>query len=105
MGMGKYAGMFENYGLGFVRDPNELRVTYVRDPKWYGFGFVWVTGLFGSGTKRVRVGHGLRSSSRNRKEIASHSRQIRIDCLILLPPAKNIDVTNNRRLNKIANNE
>src|SRR3954471_21699196 len=40
-GMGKYVdinvGMYEKYGLHFVRDPNELRVPFVRTRKSYGF--------------------------------------------------------------------
>src|SRR3954471_17058988 len=40
-GMGKYVdinvGMYEKYGLHFVRDPNKLRVPFVRTHKSYGF--------------------------------------------------------------------
>src|SRR3954465_6987327 len=40
-GMGKYVdinvGMYEKYGLHFVRDPNKLRVPFVRTRKSYGF--------------------------------------------------------------------
>src|SRR3954465_5352525 len=40
-GMGKYVdinvGMYEKYGWHFVRDPNKLRVPFVRTRKSYGF--------------------------------------------------------------------
>src|SRR4051812_43488107 len=40
-GMGKYVdinvGMYEKYGLHFVRDPNKLRVPFVQTRKSYGF--------------------------------------------------------------------
>src|SRR3954471_14853245 len=40
-GMGKYVdinvGMYEKYRLHFIRDPNKLRVLFVRTRKSYGF--------------------------------------------------------------------
>src|SRR3954469_13027081 len=72
-GMGKYVdinvGMYEKYGLHFVRDPNKLRVPFVRTRKSYGFhsdkirriyGFSkYVTrNVMGSGSYGLRVNSG-----------------------------------------------
>src|SRR3954470_7943769 len=72
-GMGKYVdinvGMYEKYGLHFVRDPNKLRVLFVRTRKSYGFhsdkirriyGFSkYVTrNAMGSGSYGLRVNSG-----------------------------------------------
>src|SRR3954471_3967499 len=72
-GMGKYVdinvGMYEKYGLHFVRDPNKLRAPFVRTRKSYGFhsdkirriyGFSkYVTrNAMGSGSYGLRVNSG-----------------------------------------------
>src|SRR3954468_5359578 len=72
-GMGKYVdinvGMYEKYGLHFVRDPNKLWVPFVRTRKSYGFhsdkirriyGFSkYVTrNVMGSGSYGLRVNSG-----------------------------------------------
>src|SRR4051812_46328514 len=72
-GMGKYVdinvGMYEKYGLYFVRDLNKLRVPFVRTRKSYGFhsdkirriyGFSkYVTrNVMGSGSYGLRVNSG-----------------------------------------------
>src|SRR3954462_3253201 len=72
-GMGKYVdinvGMYEKYGLHFVRDPNKLRVPFVWTRKSYGFhsdkirriyGFSkYVTrNIMGSGSYGLRVNSG-----------------------------------------------
>src|SRR4051812_41631368 len=69
-GMGKYVdinvGMYEKYGLHFVRDPNKLRVPFVRTRKSYrfhsdkirriyGFSKYVTRNVMGSGSYGLRV--------------------------------------------------
>src|SRR3954462_15421721 len=64
-GMGKYVvinvGMYEKYWLHFVRDPNKLRVPFVRTRKSYGFHSEKIRRIYGFSKYMTRniMGSGL----------------------------------------------